>query len=98
MSDQADNMAMAKVLTGVAFMIIAICVRKPLFSGTIGVSVVRLMEARLVYRIRHSFHAHEEQRGNKQLEDSVTHFRSLHNFLARIQLQFTVFEASGRET
>jgi len=58
-------MRVTKVVTGIAVMIVAICIWKPLFATVISMRMMRLVKTHLVNGFRHAFHAHEEHSCNQ---------------------------------
>jgi len=70
-------------------MVIAVRVRKPVISGVIGMGVMRLVKACVVYGVRNAIHTHEEHKYDQKLQNPVTHRGSIHKVRMRIQLQFT---------
>ena len=57
---QRNDVGMTKVLTGIRFVVIAICIREPLIAGVM--RMMRLMKTQFIDYICHAFHAHEEHR------------------------------------
>jgi len=62
---QGNGMRVTKVITGIAVMIVAICIRIPLFTAIVSVRVMRLVKTHLVNGFRHAFHAYEEHGCNQ---------------------------------
>jgi hypothetical protein len=58
-------MGVAKMFARIALVIAAARIGIPLISDIIGMSVMRLVKARIIDGLSHTLHAHEEHRGNK---------------------------------
>lgn len=76
------------MLTCLAFMVTAVGVWEPLIAF-IGMSVMRLVKARLINRLNYALHAYEEHCDDHQFENNVTHLSRLQKMDRRAQMQFT---------
>lgn len=76
------------MFAGVTFVVGSVGVGEPLIT-IIDMSVMRLMESRLVHGLGRALYSHEEHGDDHGFKDEVTHASSLPKSVSQVQEQFT---------